>query len=86
MLSYHCAPGGSMAPWHVVRGMNGAIMVLPRDGLKDKNEQQIKYTKAFYIVSKTTVNLLADEKRGMGGLTFKLLCILAGRQSSVFFK
>jgi nitrite reductase (NO-forming) len=28
---YHCAPGGTMIPWHVVPGMNGAIMVLPRD-------------------------------------------------------
>lgn len=46
---YHCAPGGSMIPWHVVHGMNGAIMVLPRDGLKDKDGKQIKYTKAFYI-------------------------------------
>ena len=32
---YHCAPGGAMIPYHVVHGMNGAIMVLPRDGLKD---------------------------------------------------
>ena len=32
---YHCAPGGAMIPYHVVTGMNGAIMVLPRDGLKD---------------------------------------------------
>lgn len=46
---YHCAPGGAMIPWHVVHGMNGAIMVLPRDGLKDRNGKRIKYTKAFYI-------------------------------------
>ena len=46
---YHCAPGGIMIPWHVVRGMNGAVMVLPRDGLKDGNGKQIKYDKAFYI-------------------------------------
>ncbi len=46
---YHCAPGGAMIPWHVVHGMNGAIMVLPRDGLKDKAGKQIKYNKAFYI-------------------------------------
>ena len=31
---YHCAPGG-MTPWHVVSGMNGAVMVLPRAGLTD---------------------------------------------------
>jgi nitrite reductase (NO-forming) len=27
---YHCAPGGIMIPFHVVSGMNGAILVLPR--------------------------------------------------------
>src|SRR5690606_3299776 len=33
---YHCAPAG-MIPWHVVAGMSGTIMVLPREGLKDEN-------------------------------------------------
>ena len=46
---YHCAPGGLMIPWHVVSGMNGAIMVLPRDGLKDANGKHVKYDKAYYI-------------------------------------
>ncbi len=46
---YHCAPGGPMVPWHVVHGMNGAIMVLPREGLKDNKSHAIKYDKAFYI-------------------------------------
>ena len=46
---YHCAPGGAMIPWHVVSGMNGAIMVLPRDGLKDENGNPVKYDKAYYI-------------------------------------
>jgi nitrite reductase (NO-forming) len=46
---YHCAPGGAMIPYHVVTGMNGAIMVLPRDGLKDKNGKALKYDKAYYI-------------------------------------
>ena len=46
---YHCAPGGAMIPWHVVSGMNGAIMVLPRDGLKDAQGKQVKYDKAYYI-------------------------------------
>ena len=46
---YHCAPGGPMVPWHVVHGMNGAIMVLPRDGLKDNKGNAINYTKVFYI-------------------------------------
>ena len=46
---YHCAPGGVMIPWHVVSGMNGAIMVLPRDGLKDAGGKRIKYDRAYYI-------------------------------------
>ncbi|SUO93475.1 copper-containing nitrite reductase [Suttonella ornithocola] len=46
---YHCAPGGAMIPWHVVHGMNGAIVVLPKDGLKDKEGNPVKYDKAFYI-------------------------------------
>lgn len=46
---YHCAPGGAMIPWHVVSGMNGAIMVLPRDGLKDNAGRSISYDKAYYI-------------------------------------
>ena len=46
---YHCAPGGSMIPYHVVSGMNGAIMVLPRTGLKDGNGKPIRFDKAYYI-------------------------------------
>lgn len=46
---YHCAPGGAMIPWHVVHGMNGAITVLPKGGLKDKNGKPITYDKAYYI-------------------------------------
>lgn len=46
---YHCAPGGTMIPWHVVSGMNGAIMVLPREGLTDKAGQTLTYDKAYYI-------------------------------------
>ena len=46
---YHCAPGGPMIPYHVVAGMNGAIMVLPRDGLKDQNGKSLQYDKAYYI-------------------------------------
>ena len=34
-----------MISWHVVHGMNGAIMVLPGDGLKDA----IRYERADYI-------------------------------------
>ena len=46
---YHCAPGGLMTPIHVVSGMNGAIMVLPREGLKDENGNQVTFDKAYYI-------------------------------------
>lgn len=46
---YHCAPGGVMIPWHVVSGMNGAIMVLPRDGLRDAQGKQVKYDRAYFI-------------------------------------
>ncbi len=46
---YHCAPGGVMIPYHVVAGMNGAIMILPRDGLKDNNGKLVTYDKAYYI-------------------------------------
>jgi nitrite reductase (NO-forming) len=46
---YHCAPGGPMIPYHVVQGMNGAIMVLPRDGLKDGNGNSLSYDRAYYV-------------------------------------
>lgn len=46
---YHCAPGGAMIPYHVVTGMNGAIMVLPRDGLKDADGRPLQYDKAYYV-------------------------------------
>ncbi|MGV6876341.1 copper-containing nitrite reductase [Pseudochelatococcus sp. B33] len=45
---YHCAPPG-MVPWHVVSGMNGAIMVLPRDGLRDGEGNPLPYDKVYYI-------------------------------------
>ena len=46
---YHCAPGGQMIPYHVVHGMNGAVMVLPRDGLKDKDGNLLSFDDVFYI-------------------------------------
>ena len=46
---YHCAPGGIMVPLHVASGMNGAIMVLPRNGLTDENGNPVKFDKAYYI-------------------------------------
>ncbi len=45
---YHCAPEG-MVPWHVVAGMSGTIMVLPRDGLKDAQGNPLKYDRAYTI-------------------------------------
>ena len=46
---YHCAPGGAMTPFHVASGMNGAIMVLPRDGLRDAQGDLVHYDRAYYI-------------------------------------
>ncbi len=46
---YHCAPGDAMIPYHVVKGMNGAVMVLPRDGLKDAAGKPLTYDRAYYI-------------------------------------
>jgi len=46
---YHCAPGGAMIPYHVTHGMNGAIMVLPRGGLKGKGGKPVKYDRAYYV-------------------------------------
>jgi nitrite reductase (NO-forming) len=46
---YHCAPEGSMIPWHVVSGMHGAVMVLPRDGLKDGGGKALKYDRIYYV-------------------------------------
>ena len=45
---YHCAPPG-MVPWHVVSGMSGTIMVLPRDGLKEAEGNQIHYDRVYTI-------------------------------------
>jgi nitrite reductase (NO-forming) len=46
---YHCAPGGPMIPWHVVSGMSGAIMVLPRDGLKNDKGEPLRYDRIYYV-------------------------------------
>src|SRR5690606_2413221 len=45
---YHCAPEG-MIPWHVVAGMSGTIMVLPREGLTDASGNPLRYDRIFYI-------------------------------------
>jgi nitrite reductase (NO-forming) len=46
---YHCAPEGSMIPWHVVSGMHGTVMVLPRDGLKDGAGKPLRYDRVYYV-------------------------------------
>jgi nitrite reductase (NO-forming) len=32
-----------MIPWHVVSGMHGTVMVLPRDGLKNREGKALRY-------------------------------------------
>lgn len=49
VFTYHCAPGGVMIPYHVVSGMNGAIMILPRKGLRDGKGRRLRYDRAYYI-------------------------------------
>ncbi len=46
---YHCAPEGSMTPYHVTHGMTGSILVLPRDGLKDDKGQSLTYDRMYYV-------------------------------------
>lgn len=46
---YHCAPGDVMIPYHVLHGMSGAVMVLPRDGLKDAHGKPFRYDRAYFI-------------------------------------
>ena len=45
---YHCAPEG-MIPWHVVSGMSGTVMVLPRDGLKNEKGEPLRYDRIYYV-------------------------------------
>ena len=46
---YHCAPEGPMIPWHVVSGMSGTLMVLPRDGLRNHRGEPLRYDQVFYV-------------------------------------
>lgn len=46
---YHGAPGGTMIPFNTISGANGAIMVLPRDGLRDEKGRRVHYNRAYYI-------------------------------------
>jgi len=45
---YHCAPEGMVA-WHVLAGMSGTLMVLPREGLKDPAGKPLHYDRAYTI-------------------------------------
>ncbi|MER8435693.1 copper-containing nitrite reductase [Mesorhizobium sp. M1312] len=45
---YHCAPEG-MIPWHVISGMSGTVMVLPRDGLKNDEGEPVRYDRIYYV-------------------------------------
>jgi nitrite reductase (NO-forming) len=49
LFVYHCAPGGTMVPYHVVTGGNGALLVLPREGLRDGYGNPIHYDRAIYV-------------------------------------
>lgn len=49
VFCYHCAPGGAMIPLHVVSGMAGTIMVLPRKGLTNAAGKPITYDKVWHI-------------------------------------
>jgi nitrite reductase (NO-forming) len=46
---YHCIPGGPMVPWHIASGMSGAVMVMPRDGLKDGAGKPLSYDRVYYL-------------------------------------
>ena len=49
VFTYHCAPGGEMIPYHVCHGMNGTMMVLPRDGLNDGQGNPLRYDEIAYF-------------------------------------
>lgn len=57
---YHCAPPG-MIPWHVVSGMSGTLMVLPREGLKDADGKPLAYDRA-YTIGEFDLYIPRDEK------------------------
>lgn len=52
-----------MTPLHVVSGMNGAIMVLPREGLKDAEGRPLRYDRVYYI-GEQDFYVPKDEKGG----------------------
>ncbi|MBP7112899.1 MAG: nitrite reductase, copper-containing [Nitrosomonas sp.] len=46
---YNCSPGGIMTPFHVISGMSGAVMVLPKEGLKDSKGKPWRYDRIYYV-------------------------------------
>ena len=48
---YHCIPGGvgPMVPWHIASGMSGTVMVLPRNGRKDRDGKPLHYDRIYYL-------------------------------------
>jgi nitrite reductase (NO-forming) len=55
---YYCAPGCDMTSWHVVSGMSGAIMVLPR---QDRNGNPLHYDRVYYT-GESDFYIRRDEK------------------------
>ena len=45
----HRAPGGAMIPYRVVAWMNGAVVMLPRDGLRDASGEPMRNDRGYYI-------------------------------------
>src|SRR5690606_37451753 len=56
---FHCAPEGMVA-WHVVTGMSGTLLVLPRDGLKDAYGNTLKYDR-IYTIGENDLYIPKDE-------------------------
>ena len=50
-----------MVPWHVVSGMSGTLMVLPRDGLKDPEGKPLRYDRV-YTIGEFDLYIPKDEK------------------------
>ena len=57
---YHCAPPG-MTAWHVMSGMSGTLMVLPREGLRDAMGKRVHYDRA-YTLGEFDLYVPRDEK------------------------
>lgn len=62
---YHCAPPG-MTAWHVMSGMSGTLLVLPRDGLKDATGKPARYDRV-YTIGEFDLYVPRDEKGAYRG-------------------